>query len=74
MASPIEGKLEKALTKLTKGTVDIALVRQMVKEAKASKEAVMPAQVLGVIIGGVETTKQEMEASVKVFLEYWMTA
>ena len=52
----------------------MALVRQMVKEAKESKTPVMPAQVLKVIMTGVETTKEDMEKFVKTFLEYWMTA
>jgi hypothetical protein len=71
--SPVAKKLEKSLASMTKGSVDMALVRQMVKEAKAAKEPVMPAQVLAVVMEGVETTKEEMEDFVKVFLEYWMT-
>ena len=74
MASPVEKKLEKELKSLTKGAVEMALVRQMVKEAKESKTPVMPAQVLKVIMTGVETTKEDMEKFVKTFLEYWMTA
>jgi len=72
--SPAAEKLEKSLVSITKGAVDMALVRQMVKEAKSAKEPVMPAQVLAVVMEGVETTKEEMEDFVKLFLEYWMTA
>ncbi len=73
MTSAAEDKLEKGLRRLTKGAMDMDLVRQLVKEAKASEQPVMPAQVLSVVVEGVETTKEEMEKFVKLFLEYWMT-
>ena len=73
MASAIEDKLAKELKTLTKGGMDMDLVRQMVKEAKESKTPVMPAQVLGVVFDGVDVPKDKMEGFVKLFLEYWMT-
>ena len=73
MTTAIEAKLEKELKVLTKGAMDIDLVRQMVKEAKASKTPVMPAQVLGVVFDGVDVPKEKMEGFVKLFLEYWIS-